>query len=332
MTSGAASGKRLLLTNGSGFVGTHLIRRLLDQGHSVVAWHIDELTEAQLGWAVEWHRVDITDEVRVSSMLKQSDAEAVVHLAAISDVPTAIRKPAMTWSINVLGTLNLLAAVSQHRPECRILYIGSGDAYGESFNHDGIVSESSPLLPQNPYSASKAAAELAVQEFARRGAVQAICTRPFNHIGPGQSIRFAIPSFSHQIASIEAGHSDAVLRVGNLEAERDFTDVRDVVQAYSRLLDCPAEVYDGRSLNICSGRARSMQSVLDELLHLSECDIRIETDPERLRPSDTPRIVGSHERLNQLTGWSPELSISQTLNDALNEARALVESGPNARH
>lgn len=317
---------KVLLTNGSGFVGGHLIEALDEGRHEIHAWHIDPISDQHRRMPVQWARQDITDQATLAGRIQALKPDCVIHLAAISDVPAALKAPVMSWQVNVIGTLILLDALATHSSRSRLLYIGSGDAYGDSFNQQPQIDESAPLQPQNPYSASKAAAEVAVREFARRGALPTLCVRPFNHIGPGQSDRFAIPSFAAQIAAIEAREFEPLMRVGNLSAIRDFTDVRDVVRAYTLLMHEPESRYDGSAVNVCSGQARSMQSMLDGLLALSDVRIEVTTDPQRLRPSDTPRIVGRHDRLSRWCGWQPQMAIEQSLADILDEARSLKPS------
>lgn len=300
--------RRVLVTGAHGFVGPVLCRQLEERGAEVVT--------PPRGF-------DVRDPSAVAELLSQQRPDQIVHLAAITHVPTSFREPVKTWEVNVIGTVNLLQAVREHCPQSLVLFVSSSEVYGETFKVGEPLDESRACRPMNPYAASKLAAELAVQQFVRSGG-RALVARPFNHIGPGQSADFVAPSFALQIAEIEAGGKQPQLSVGNLDAHRDFLDVRDVAQAYCALLEMPDPV-SGQVINISSGKARRVRDILDQLLALSDRVIDVVTDPERLRPSDIPFAVGDSSYLRAATGWSPCFDLKDTLSALLDRCRMEVK-------
>ncbi|MFB8831480.1 GDP-mannose 4,6-dehydratase [Azotobacter sp. CWF10] len=305
--------KHVLLTGANGFVGKVMRTYLREAGHQMTCT-VSSSPLAQDD--VAQMRMDIRDAASVEQVVQQVRPTHVLHLAAISHVPTSFRDPLLTWQTNVLGSLNLLEAIQRHAPEAFVLFASSSEVYGEAFKTGVALDESSPCQPMNPYAASKLAAELAFVQYFRRGLRGAIA-RPFNHIGPGQSPDFVTASFAKQIAEIEHGLQPPVLQVGNLEACRDFLDVRDVCDAYARLLDLADQPADQRIFNVASGRARRIQEILDELLAQSSLPITVEQDPQRLRPSDIPFAVGDCRHLQAATGWRPAHALSETLGELL---------------
>jgi GDP-4-dehydro-6-deoxy-D-mannose reductase len=270
--------------------------------------------------------LDVTDADALASVVKRVQPDAVVHLAAVTHVPTSLREPQLTWRTNVLGTVNLLEAVKHHAPQAFVLFVSSSEVYGEAFKAGVALDEQARCLPMNPYAASKLAAELACQQHWRQGFPGAIA-RPFNHIGPGQSPDFVTASFARQVANIEAGLQPPVMRVGNLEACRDFLDVRDVCKAYVQLLALSDIPVQSRVFNIASGHATKIRDVLDVMLQQSVVDIDIQLDPERLRPSDIPFAVGDSRHVFDATGWRPGYALSDTLGGLLGDWRAKVGGG-----
>jgi GDP-4-dehydro-6-deoxy-D-mannose reductase len=260
---------------------------------------------------------DVTDPEALSSAIASVSPEAVIHLAAASSVAASWTDPAEPWRVNALGTVNLLEAVRAHAPGARILVVSTGEVYGQA---DEIPTpESAPYRPMSPYAASKAAAELAAQQLGHAG-LDVLVGRPFQHEGPGRDERFAVGSWSAQIAHAEeAGHGTVL--VGDLTARRDLTDVRDVVRAYASLLDTsvPAGTY-----NVASGKAVTMREVLDILVSQARCPIEVEEDPSRLRASEITVVCGDASRLHAETGWEPRIPLERTLADTLDSARAAV--------
>lgn len=285
----------ILVTGAGGFVGGHLLQQL---GERAVA------AEA-----------DVRDAAAVEAELRVVEPSAVIHLAALSSVSESWADPVETWRVNVLGTLHLLQAAA---PGTRILLASTGEVYGRA--RELPASEDAPLDPVSPYGASKAAAELACAPARARGELEVVITRAFNTEGPGRDERFAVGSWARQIAELEQT-GGGTLRVGDLSAKRDIVDVRDASRAYALLVD-PA--VDAGTYNIASGRAVGMQHVLDLLLGLARCEIRVERDPERMRPVDLPELWGDPAKLMAATGWKADIPLEQTLADTLDYARETV--------
>jgi GDP-4-dehydro-6-deoxy-D-mannose reductase len=311
--------QRALITGGSGFVGRTLLAGL-DGIELHATSRNDRPGPGELGPAAaqtHWHELDITDPKAVDELLAALQPQLIVHLAAQTHVPTSFTDPDTTWAVNLHGSLNLLRATRRHCAGALVLHVGSSDPYGASFLQEDAVTEDTPFLPLNPYAASKAAADLAAYQAAASDGLRVLRARPFNHSGPGQAEGFVLPGFAAQIARIEAGKQAPVLRVGDLSTERDFLHVEDVVSAYLALINAADRLPAGSAWNIASGRAWRLDALLQSLLARSHVDIRVETDPERLRRSDIPRICGSHRALQQATGWQPRHSMDSLLEDLL---------------
>ncbi len=310
---------RVLITGATGFVGSHLCRTLAAGGGvELFGLSLQEswpagFTDLEAG--VRLFPGDLCDEQTVDTTLREVQPDRVYHLAGYADVGRSFQEAEAAWGGNLTATLRLYDAILRWGGRPRVLYVSSGMVYGESDLSEGPVDESAPFRPESPYAASKAAADLASYQYARCHDLPIVRVRPFNHIGPAQSPRFAIAHFAHQIALIERGDQPPVLRVGNLGAERDLTDVRDVARAYTLLLErgIPGDVY-----NLGSGRTWSMRACLDRLLVLSRVAIAIETDPALIRKVDTAAMQVDIGVLRRATGWAPAYSIDQTLADTLN--------------
>jgi len=310
---------RAFITGADGFVGQWLVRELQDAGYEVhggsrAARMPLRTLDAVRANAMQWHRIDLLEPDSLCAAVSASRPDAVFHLAAQSNVPASIADPADTLEVNLLGTVRLLDACRREAPDAMLVAVGSADVYGAADPSLMPLREDAPLRPANPYAASKAAAEVATLQYARSGWVRALVTRSFNHTGPGQSDAFAAPAFAKQIAAIRSGDQGPVLRVGNLNALRDFLDVRDVVAAYRLLAERggPCNVY-----NICSGTAVSMREIVDVLVRIAGVEVKIEEDPARMRPSDTPLLVGDASALQRATGWAPAIPLAKTLTDLL---------------
>lgn len=310
---------RAFITGADGFVGQWLVRELQDAGYDVhggsrAARMPLRTLDAVRASAMHWHRIDLLEPDSLRAAVNASRPDTIFHLAAQSNVPASIADPADTIEVNLLGTVRLLDACRREAPDAMIVVVGSADVYGAADPANMPLREDAPLRPVNPYAASKAAAEVATLQYARCGWVRALVTRSFNHTGPGQSAAFAAPAFAKQIAAIRSGGQPPVLSVGNLKALRDFLDVRDVVAAYRLLAERggPCNVY-----NVCSGAVVSMRDIVDELVRIAGVDVKIEEDPARMRPSDTPLLVGDAGALQRATGWRPSIPLAQTLTDLL---------------
>jgi GDP-4-dehydro-6-deoxy-D-mannose reductase len=315
--------QRILITGANGFVGQILCNLLQETGNHVIA-----LVGATLPLHPHAHQsipCDIRDADALENAVLQAAPTHVVHLAAVTHVPTSFKDPLQTWQTNVIGSVNLLQALRNKAPEAFVLFVSSSEVYGDTFKQGIALDENSPCRPLNPYAASKLAAEAAFNEYFRQGQ-PGVIVRPFNHIGAQQSPDFVTASFARQIALIESGQQPPVLKVGNLVAERDFLDVQDVCSAYVSLLklaDHP-ETYP-RCLNICSGEPRKIRTMLDILLSLSSQQIEIVEDPERMRPSDIPSAFGDNSAIRQVSGWKPETDLRKTLATLLDYWRAQVK-------
>jgi len=315
-----ASEQRILVTGASGFVGRHLLRAIAESrpDWAVTGWYLGE--EPKSPPNVRWTAVDLQSPAAVSACVSDAAPTQVVHLAAAADVGGSFTNARQTWSINVMGTLNLLEATLKNAPDANLLLVSSSEVYGDSFNAGVPLDESAPLSPQNPYAASKAAAELLARTYIKRGLKLAIA-RPFNHIGPGQSEHFAISAFARQLARIESGLQAPELRVGNLDAQRDFTDVRDIVRGYIALVAMGDEWQSGLTVNLCSGTSRRIGDVLEELIGLSGIDVKILPDPARLRSADIPLAVGTADTARELVGWQPVIPWKNTLRSVIDDWR-----------
>ncbi len=318
---------RILITGATGFVGAHLRRYLLTFTDWQIAGTVypqpPESPESEAGKAPRerFYALDLRDRAATDRLISEVEPDCIVHLAAQSHIPTAYANPWETLENNILGQLNLLESCVALGLRPRILIIGSGEEYGRASARELPLTEDHPLRPENPYSVSKVTQDVMGYQYYISHGLPIVRTRPFNHIGPGQSSRFVLAAFASQVAEIEAGKREPVLYVGNLTPARDFTDVRDVVRAYRLILD---QGRDGEVYNIASGEAHTVQSLMDTLLKMATTAIEVRTDPERYRPSDIPVIYGSAKKLAQDTGWQPEIPLTQTIADVLAEWRQRV--------
>ncbi len=306
-----------LITGGDGFVGgwlTPVLRAALPADAKV---HLLGRRRPE-GAGEGFFQADLLDAGSVEKAVAQIRPDLLIHLAAQASVGQSIMGAADTWAINAVGTLHLARACVASGFSGTFLFVSSAEVYGRSFNQ-GTVTEVSPLDPQSAYARSKAAAEAILDDVLPQEA-QLIVTRPANHSGAGQDTRFVLPSFAAQIAAAEQA-SDPVLRVGNLDAERDFLDVRDVVTAYVSLLRVAPTLRRRETFNIASGSPIAIETLLQSLLTLTQAKIRVEQDPARMRPSEiaTTRIAAQHIR--SIAGWEPVHPVNTMLRDILQDAR-----------
>lgn len=311
------SKRRLLVTGSRGFVGRNLLTALRTERWSSQFTPVD-FVDPETGYGP-----DLRDQPAVCRAISAAEPHAVVHLAAIAAPRQAAQDPAAAWHVNTLGTFNLARAVLDHAPDAQFIFAGSSEAYGASFNKaDAPIGEAAPLEPMSPYGATKAAADIMLRQMVHEG-LKATVFRPFNHTGPGQGTGFVVPAFAHQIASIEQGLQPPVLKVGNLEAQRDFLDVRDIVEAYLRA----AVSDDGASekvVNLSTGSPVSISWILHRLIEIGGVDAVVEVDPARYLPNTIPVMSGNNAEAKASLDWSPAISLDQTLHDVLGEARLSV--------
>jgi GDP-4-dehydro-6-deoxy-D-mannose reductase len=306
----------VLITGATGFAGGHLVESLSGAGR-LVAWG-RSVARSELAGLAEWQVVDLLDRDRVRHAIANLRPATIFHLAGAPQVAESWRDSTKPLAGNVLATAHLFDAVRLARLSCRVLVTGSAVVYAPS---DTPIREDGALAPRNPYALSKLAQEqLAMRAFADDG-LDVVMVRAFNHTGPRQAPTFVAPSMARQIALIERGLVEPVISVGNLEARRDFTDVRDVVRAYAALMKLGEA---GGIYNVGSGTGRSIQSLLDALLLRSNAEIRVRTDPERLRPAETFASVADTSRLHRQTGWQPQISFDAMLDHLLDYWRTEV--------
>ena len=290
---------KTLILGGSGFVGTHMLARSPDWTKTIV----------------EGRGVDIRDKEALRFLIKNTQPDYVVNLAAITTVKEAIVSPKDSYDITFYGSLNVLEILRDCKFQGTFLYVSSSEVYGHPTASSLPLNENSILAPMSPYSVGKIATEYLCSYWQEANKFSIIIARPFTHIGPGQSDRFSIASFSRQVSKIVQGEQDPVIKVGDINTTRDFTDVRDIVDAYWLLLESGKS---GEIYNVCSGTENKISSVLDRLVAVSGQNIDIQIDSDRLRNIEQQRIVGSAQKLCEVTGWVPKISLEDTLSDMLN--------------
>lgn len=318
--------KKALITGVTGFVGSHLAELLLKEKYEIsgtIRWRSKTENIDHIKGKINLVETDIIDPNSVRQAIEKIKPDFIFHLAAQSFVPTSWHAPQQTLTINVIGTINLLEAVRQLKINPIIQIAGSSEEYGQVFENETPIKEENPLRPQSPYGVSKVAQDLVARQYFMSYGIKSVVTRAFNHTGPRRGDVFVTSNFAKQIAEIEKGIRPPVIKHGNLNAIRDFTDVRDVVTGYllAALKGKPGEVY-----NICSSSGHKIYDILQILLHLAKRKgIKLEEDQERLRPSDVMILIGSSEKFKKQTGWKPKIDLTQTLEDLLNYWRENVK-------
>lgn len=298
---------RALVTGATGFVGRYLVEALREGGHEALACGGPHDQDAL--------PIDLLDLSSLRAAFDLAQPEVVFHLAAATFVPESIAAPMATYMTNVRGTANVAQTVREYAREAdapvRLLFTSSAEVYGIQPPENFPLRETCALSPANPYAASKAAAEMLLLGEAHSFGLDVVIARAFNHIGPGQSDRFAVAGFASQLAKIAAG-APPQLYVGNLDAKRDFLDVRDVVRAYIALA---RDGKAGEIYNVCSGTARAMRDVLRELIIAAHVPVEVRDDPQRMRPSDVPLSLGDATKLREATGWEPQIAFAASIRD-----------------
>jgi GDP-4-dehydro-6-deoxy-D-mannose reductase len=308
--------RRVLVTGASGFVGAHLLRLLEASGEvEVFAWTRDVIPD---GPRATWLVLEMADREAVAAGVSEARPDLVYHLAGAAHVGHSFGAVADTLASNAIGTAHLLDALRLQRVRARTLVVSSSTVYAPS---ETALDEQATVRPSSPYGLSKLAQEMLALRACHEDDLDVVVVRSFNHVGPGQAPSFFAPAFAKQIAEAEAGLREPVLRVGNLDARRDLTDVRDTVRAYRLLLERGER---GGVYNMCSGRAYGVREILDELRRIARIDLEVGTDPALLRPSDNSCVLGSHARLTRATGWVPEIPIERSIHDLLESWRDRV--------
>jgi GDP-4-dehydro-6-deoxy-D-mannose reductase len=309
---------RVLILGGNGFVGRHLVRDCAGRGDDVVATFRPG-EEPPADAEASWVPLDLLDDASVRGAVESARPEGIIHLAGQASVAEANRDPVTTFRINAEGTYRVLAAQRDIAPDARSVIVTSAEVYGEVPLAEMPVSEDRPLRPRTPYGVSKAAADLAALQAAEGWGLEVVRMRPFNHVGPGQRAGFVVPDFASQVAAIEAGRSEPVVRVGNLSAARDFTDVRDVARGYREAAESGRS---GRAYNLCSGASTRIEEVLRFFVGRSTVPIEIRPEEDRFRPVDVPDFRGDATRAREDFGWTPSISLPESLSEVLEEWRA----------
>jgi GDP-4-dehydro-6-deoxy-D-mannose reductase len=305
--------KKGLVIGAAGFVGKYLIKEINANKIDVYATKLPherlENIEAKI------YDLDIMDKEAIIALFLEIQPDYIFHLAAQSSVGLAWKNPTLTVDVNIKGSINVMDAVRELFYKPRVLLIGSGEEYGHIQPGETPIAETNLLRPGNIYAATKACQNMIGNIYSKAYDMELMMVRAFNHIGPEQAPMFVVSDFCKQVAEIEKGMREPVMMVGNLAAKRDFTDVRDVVKAYVSLVQKgePGETY-----NVGSGNAQEIRQVLDLIISLSDKEIRVEIDPNKIRPVDVPIIEADITKINRLTGWKPEIPLEQTIQETLN--------------
>ncbi|HEY5601073.1 MAG TPA: GDP-mannose 4,6-dehydratase [Patescibacteria group bacterium] len=317
--------KNALITGIAGFAGSHMSELLLDKGwkvYGIARWRSKKENITHIENKINLVEADLLDSHSLDNITSEIKPDVIFHLAAQSYVPSSWISPSVTLEINVVGSSNLFEAVRKNKLNCPIQIACSSEEYGLVKPDEVPVKEENPLRPLSPYAVSKVAMDYLGYQYTQSYNLNIIRTRGFNHTGPRRGEVFAESTFAKQIAEIEKGKKEAVIKVGNLEAQRDYTDVRDMVRAYLLATEkCEAgEVY-----NICSGKAWKIKDVLKLLMDMSKvANIKIQEDPTRMRPSDVPILIGDNSKFVKMTGWKPQIPFEKTMEDLLNYWRERV--------
>lgn len=312
--------KKALIIGAAGFVGSYLARHLKDDRKMEV--HVTKLPAEELcGVGDKVYNLNVLNREEIISLLFEVRPDYIFHLAAQSSVGIAWKNPALTIDINIKGGVNVMDAVRELYYKPRILLIGSGEEYGNIQEEEIPIGEENRIRPGNIYAATKACQNMFGSIYAQAYDMEIMMVRAFNHIGPAQSSIFVVSDFCRQVAEIEKGLRKPVMYVGNLSARRDFTDVRDVVEAYGLLAE---QGQPGETYNVGRGESVSIEEVLKMILALSDKKIEVEIDRNKLRPVDVPVIEADISKINQLTGWKPKIPLDQTIQETLDYWRERV--------
>lgn len=311
--------KKGLVIGAAGFVGSYLVEELHNNGIEPYATKLPH--EKFMGKFAKTYDLDILDKEAVVNILYEIQPDYIFHLAAQSSVGVAWKNPLLTVDVNIKGSINVMDAVRELFYKPRILLIGSGEEYGHIKPEETPITEDNALRPGNIYAATKACQNMIGSIYSKAYDMDLMMVRAFNHMGPGQAPLFVVSDFCKQVAEIEKGLREPVIMVGNLAAKRDFTDVRDVVKAYVKLI---MKGVAGETYNVGSGNAQEIRQILEKVVAMSDVKIRVKTDPNKIRPVDVPIIEADITKLNALTGWKPEIPVERTIRETLDYWRRNV--------
>ncbi len=308
--------KKVLITGVTGFAGSFLAEKLIASGQYEVSgtYLTDESRKNVSSDKVKLVKIDLQNSESVKGLILQEKPDLIFHLAALASAAQSFKNPSEFINNNIDAQVNLLEAVRAADIKPRILIVSSAEVYGDVNPGDLPIDEETPIRPVNPYAVSKVAQDFLGFQYFASYKIPIIRVRPFNHIGPRQSPSFVVASFAKKIADIEKGKIEPVLKVGNLAAKRDFTDVRDMVDSYAQILE---KGESGEVYNIGSGRSVQIKDILDKLLSFSDKEIKVEEDPELIRPIDVPELVCDSSKIEKTTGWKPKIDIDTTLRETL---------------
>lgn len=320
--TGSGEKGAIIVTGAAGFVGGYVVEALLQAGVEsarIIAAHLEgETPPAGAGGSAV---CNITDRGAVADLVKTYTPSVVIHLAAIAAPAEARANQDLAWAVNFDAVRYFGEALIAHVSGSRFVFAGSSESYGASFNAvSGAIPETTMLQPQTTYAATKAAADVLVGQLANEG-IETVRFRAFNHTGPGQTPAFVVPAFASQIAAIEAGEQEPIVSVGDLSAERDFLDVRDVAAAYALAATRDLSAVKAPVFNLASGKPWAIRSILEALIAKSSMSIEVVTEPARVRPNDVPKTKGDISAAREHLGWSPEIPFEQTLGDVLDDWR-----------
>lgn len=312
---------KALIIGGGGFVGPYLVRHLVnDLGYEVTVTKTEK--ENLVSDIAQVVNLDILNKEQISEVLNAQRPDYIFHLAAQSSVAYSWKNPSLTIDVNVKGCVNVLDAIRDLDFKPRTLLIGSGEEYGHIREGECPITEENNSRPGNIYAATKACQNMLGKIYADAYGMDVMMVRAFNHIGPNQTPMFVVADFCKQVAEIEKGIKEPVMYVGNLTAKRDFTDVRDVVKAYALLVK---DGKRGETYNVGTGHALAIQEILDTIISMSDKSIEVKIDPDRLRPVDVPIIEPDIRKINECTGWKPQILLSQTLKETLEYWRGQLD-------
>lgn len=317
---------RVLITGITGFAGSHLADYILANHPDVevcgiIRWRSRRENILHIEEKIALFEADLKDVISLKKSLVEIKPDLIFHLAAQSFVPTSWKCPAETFTINAVGQINLFEAILSLKLDPKIHVAGSSEEYGLVQSEELPMRETNPLRPLSPYAVSKVAQDLLAWQYFKSYGLRTVRTRGFNHTGPRRGEVFICSNFAKQIAEIEKGKRDSVIHVGNLEARRDFSDVRDIVRGYWLCLEKGEE---GEVYNIGSGKNYTMQAVLDMLLSMSKVNVKVQIDSRRIRPSDVPVLLADSSKFRKLTGWKPEIPLRESLQDLLDYWRERI--------